>query len=132
MRRCSALGNGASTLLLRLLYRLPPRYLGPQPFSSPPNLVPFGRVQLSIRELREKQLTMPGNRMRGDSGVLAGAWSGKLTSLAGIVTEWLLLLSGPVSCWCHKGTGLEGHWVAFSSEAYAPVITHQSALDFPE
>lgn len=67
MRRCSALGSGASTLPQQPLCRLPPRCSGPQlsgsPCSSP---VPFGQVQ--FREPSNNSYPCQGTGVRGDGG----------------------------------------------------------------
>lgn len=97
MRRCSALGNGASTLLLRPLYRLPPRCLEPQPSSSPPNRSAFWTSPALYQGAERLQLTMPGNRMRGDRWGGGGSMELEVDFLGwDIDREWLLLLSEPL------------------------------------
>lgn len=86
MRRCSALGNGASTLLLQPLCRLPPRCPGPQPSSSTPTPSAFWRGTALCQGAKREHLTIPGNRVRGDRWGVGRRTSWKFRLLAGTVT----------------------------------------------
>lgn len=66
MKRCSALGSGASTSPPQLLCRLPPRCPGPQPSIRPPPSAFWASPAPSVSAVADDSCPYQGTGVRGD------------------------------------------------------------------